>query len=244
MDKRLQAMSVKDIAELCGVGRSTVSYWISKKPLTAHRSGNKHLVSIDDLILFLKSEGKPVPQVLIEQMGSVYHQPMRPFKRCWEYWANDFHGTKCQQCPVFTHLIELCFTSKNNQNRQCPIRCHKCQYFGEYFGPRIAFVHQIHKPAAIFKDLYLWSGNRYWAEICGFEVDQLIGAGVEEFIHSDSLKEFIRCTKRQLQGDPAAPDRYPVYFSGKQGKKINICLNIIRMDNPLDTQLAIAEKID
>ena len=91
MSQKFQTLSVVEIAEICGVARSTVSYWIAKKSLSAHRSGNKHMVFIDDLLLFLKSDGKPIPQVLLEPAGGVYAQPLKPLKRCWEYWANDPH---------------------------------------------------------------------------------------------------------------------------------------------------------
>ncbi|MCP4576229.1 MAG: helix-turn-helix domain-containing protein [Deltaproteobacteria bacterium] len=82
---RSQHLSVMEIAEICGVARSTVSYWISKKSLRAHRSGKKHLVSVDDLVPFLTSERESVPQALLEQVGVVYPQPFSVFKRCWEY---------------------------------------------------------------------------------------------------------------------------------------------------------------
>ena len=66
-----QHLSVIEIAKTCGVARSTVSYWISKKSLSARRSGKKHLVSVDDLVLFLTSERQAVPHALLELVGSL-----------------------------------------------------------------------------------------------------------------------------------------------------------------------------
>jgi hypothetical protein len=242
MTEKFQALSVIDIAEICGVARSTVSYWIAKKSLLSHRSGKKDLVSIADLVLFLKSEGRPVPQVLLEQIGGVYAQPFRPLKRCWEFWANDPHRTRCQDCYVVTRQIHECFTAKHNQNNQCPTDCHECKYFGEYYGSRVAFIHQIGKPVAVCKDLYLWSGNKAWADLCGVDVGQLIGAGIEEFVHYDSLKMFISYTRRRNQGDTTVPERYKVFFTNRTGGKIEVYLSISPLRNPSDTWLAVADQ--
>ena len=244
MSQEFQTLSVLEIAEICGVARSTVSYWIAKKSLPAHRSGNKYMVSVDDLVLFLKSEGQPIPQVLLEQVGGVYAQPFRPLKRCWEYWANDPHGTICKHCGVFTYQINECFTANDNHSHKCPINCHECRYFGEYYGPRVAFIHQIDKPAAVYKDLSLWSGNKAWADLCGIEAERLIGAGIEDFIHPDSLKMFISYNKRRNQGDPTVPERHKVFFSNKTGGKVEISLSISPLIRPSGTWLAVAERKD
>ena len=241
MSQQFQTLSVLQIAEICGVARSTVSYWIAKKSLPAHRSGKKYVVSIDELVLFLKSERQPLPQILLEQVGGVYPLPFRPLKRCWDYWANEPHGTKCQECAVFIHQIGECFTDKDNEKHQCPISCHECQFFGEYYGPRVAFIHQIEKPAAVYKDLYVWSGNKAWADLCGLDVEQLIGAGIEEFVHADSLRMFISYHKRRQQGDPSVPGRYQIFFSDKSGKKIEVCLSVSPLIMPSGAWLAVAE---
>ena len=240
MNERLPKLSVMDIADICGVARSTVSYWIAKKSLPANRLGNKYAVSIDDLVFFLKSEGHSVPQFLLEQVGNVYLQPFKPMRRCWECWADHSSEKRCEHCSVFTYQISECFTAKNNK---CGIHCHECHYFGEYYGPRVLFIHQIEKAAAIYKDLYFWSANKLWADLCGVGVDQLIGAGIEEFIHPDSLKTFINYNKRQVQGDPTVPDRYRAAFSPKNGGKIETFLSISPLANPANTWLAVAEDL-
>lgn len=106
----------------------------------------------------------------------------------------------------------------------------------------MAFIHQFHKPAAIYKDLYLWSGNKAWAELCGVEVEQLIGAGIEDFVHADSLKTIISYDKRRIQGDTAVPDRYQVAFRHKSGGKIGLYLAVSPLIRPAGTWLAVAEK--
>jgi len=232
-----------DIAEICGVARSTVSYWIARKSLQACRSGKKHLVTVDDLIFFLKSEGQSIPKILLEQVGGIYPQHFKLLKPCWEFWEDQSHGKNCQHCVVFTRKVRECFSAKGNQNLPCPIRCIECQYFNEYYGPRVAFIHQIVKPAAVYKDLYLWSGNKAWAELCGVGVGELIGAGIEEFVHPDSLKTVISYDKRRVQGDPAVPDRYQVALSPKSGGKIEVYLAISPLTRPANTWLAVAEEV-
>jgi len=78
----------------------------------------------------------------------------------------------CRLCAVFKLQIKECFTAGHNPNRQCVISCHECQYFGKYYGLPVAFIHQIGKPAAVYKDLCIWTGNRAWAEMCDMEVGQ------------------------------------------------------------------------
>ncbi len=237
-----QNLTVLDIAEICGVARSTVSYWIAKKSLPAHRSGKKHLISVKDLVLFLKSEIQSVPQALLEQVGGIYSLPLRSFKKCWEYWANNPHGEKCQDCGVFNLQVEECFTARNNRGQQCQNDCHECKYFGEYYWPCVAFIHQIEKPAAIFKDLYLWSGNKRFSELCGIDADKLIGAGVEEIVHPDSLQMVISYNKRRHQGDPTVPNRYTVFLNNGSGANIEVLLTINSLKNPKGTWLAMVER--
>lgn len=242
MAQNSQSLAVVDIAGLCGVARSTVSYWISKKALPAYRSGNKYMVFVDDLVLFLKSEGQPVPQILLEQVGGIYPLPFRPFKRCWEFWAKDPYGAKCQSCNVFKYQIDECFSARKNQTGQTPKNCHECQYFGEYYGPRVAFIHQIVRPAAVYKDLYLWSGNQAWADLCCVKTDQLIGAGIEELFCPDSLRMFINYEKRRQQRDPTVSDRFRVFFSDKRGEEIEVYLSVSPLIRPSATWLAVVEK--
>jgi excisionase family DNA binding protein len=239
-----QHLTVMEIAKTCGVARSTVSYWISKKSLSARRSGKKHLVSVDDLVLFLTSERQTVPQALLEQVGSLYPQPFRPFKRCWEYWGNDSHGDRCRHCTVFELQIKECFTISRNSDRQCSINCHECQYFSEYYGLPVAFIHQIGKPAAVYKDFSIWTGNKAWAQLCAVEAEKLIGVGMEEFVHPESLKMFIRYSRGRVQSNPTVPERYRGIFHSGKGGKIDAYLTVTSLLRPAGTCLAIAERAE
>lgn len=47
-------MSVLEASELCGVARSTISYWISKRGLPAYRKGKKFVIEPEELAKFLR----------------------------------------------------------------------------------------------------------------------------------------------------------------------------------------------
>ena len=242
MENHYKNLSVLDISEICAVARSTVSCWIAKKALPAHRFGKKYFVSSEDLILFLKFTSRPVPQVLLEQLGSGYPPVFRRLKKCWEYWQNEVETLKCNHCAVFKHHIPECFTVKNNKHSTCNKECHKCKYFAEYYWPRVAFVHQLQKPAAVYKDFCLWTGNKDWADLCGVNVERLIGAGMEEFIHTDSLKTMINYNKRLHQGDSTLPGIFKMFLNDQKGGKVEVSLFIIPLSNPMDTCLIIGEE--
>ena len=131
-----------------------------------------------------------------------------------------------------------------NPNRQCPISCHECQYFSEYYGLPVAFIYQIGKPAAVYKDLSIWTGNMAWAHLCAVGVEDLIGMGIEEFVHSDSLKTFISYNKGRVQGNPTVPEKYRGIFRNRNGGKIDVYLTVTPLLRPAGTCLAIAERAE
>jgi PAS domain S-box-containing protein len=96
-------------------------------------------------------------------------------------------------------------------------------------------------PAAICKDLYVWSGNKAWADLCGVDKEQLIGAGVEEFIHPDSLKMVVNYNKKMQQGDASNIFKHQVFFERKNGSRIRVFVSISPLKRPSGTLLAIAE---
>jgi len=106
----------------------------------------------------------------------------------------------------------------------------------------MAFIHQIEKPAAVYKDLYLWSGNKAWADLCGVDVEKLIGIGIEELVHHESLGTFISYNKRKIQGDSTVPDRFQVSFGEKTRDRIKVYLAITPLKSPSGALLAMAEK--
>jgi hypothetical protein len=244
MTYRLKRLSVIDISEICGVARSTVSYWIAKGRLPAQLLGKRHMVSVEDLAAFLESRGKPLPQTLLESLGGMCSQAMRPIRKCWDFWAGDEHGQNCQSCRVFHHQLAECFTARGTPGQRCPVQCHECPFFCEFYVPRISFVHQIGRPAAIYKDLCLWAGNGEWAALCGVEVDGLVGTGIEEYIHSDSLTSVISWSKRLSLGDNAVPFGCRAFFSGRNGEKVEAFLSISPLKMPSGTVLALAERLN
>lgn len=244
MTQQIQNLTVMDVAAICGVARSTVSYWISKKDLKAQRFGNKYMVSIDDLVIFLRSEGRPIHHDLLQRMGDTHAQTFPSFLRCWEYWKDDSRSRRCQECNVFRRQISECFTAAGSRNMNGPSDCHKCRYFVEFYEPEMAFIHQIDKPASISKGLYLWSGNKQWAELCGVDTARLVGMGVEEFIHPDSLKICISYNKRRSQGDETVPDRFLVGLSQRNRDRRQAYLAISPLKRPANTWLAVAEPVE
>jgi hypothetical protein len=242
VNKSSQMLSVMDIAGLCGVARSTVSYWIAEKSLPARRFGKRYMVSVKDLIPFLQSEGYSIPVSLLENMEGIYHMTLKPFKSCWDYWAKDSHGEGCRDCPVFSRNFKACFTTRQTPGLKCPTECSECQYFYEHYAPIMSFIDQIKNPAAIYKDLYIWSGNKAWADLCGVNTKNLIGAGAEEFIHPESLKNIINYDKKIRMGGSSEVFRFDLFFTTKNNKKIKTDLSISPLKNPDGTWLAVVER--
>ena len=106
----------------------------------------------------------------------------------------------------------------------------------------MSFIDQIKNPAAIYKDLYIWSANRAWAEMCGVNTKNLIGAGAEEFIHPESLKNIINYDKKIRMGGSSEVFRFDLFFSTRNNKKIRTDLSISPLKSPDGTWLAVVEK--
>jgi len=70
----------------------------------------------------------------------------------------------------------------------------------------------------------------------------LIGVGIEEFMHPESLKMFIRYSKGRVQDKPTAPERYRGIFHCGDGGKIDVYLTVTPLLRPAGTCLAIAER--
>ncbi|NLA73929.1 MAG: PAS domain S-box protein [Deltaproteobacteria bacterium] len=235
-------LSVLDISQICDVARSTASYWITSKGLPARRSGNKFLVSTQDLIIFLESINRPIPQALVEGLGGVFSHPLKPYQNCWEYWQKDSQGKDCWNCEVQRNQINECFTFKGTMS-MCPGECSGCQYFFDHYTRNISFIHQMPMAAAIIKDMYIWSGNNAWAELCGTDIDKLIGLGIEEIIHPESIKVVINFSKKLKRGESKGFLKSKVCFENGNGKKITINLAMASLKEPKGAYFAIAEQI-
>ncbi len=242
MQTHTRMLSVIDISKICGVARSTASYWITQKGLSALRTGNKFMVAIEDLVIFLESIGRPVPQTLVESLGGAFAHPFKQHQTCWNYWEKDPHGKNCRDCAVYKYSISECFTSRNN-GAKCAVDCAKCQYFYEHYTQYISFIHQISMPVAIFKDMYIWSGNRAWANLCGVELDRLLGMGVEEIIHPESIRIIIDFNRKMQQGDNAGIFKLPIRFENQNRKKVMADISITPLKQPKGACFAIAENV-
>ncbi len=238
----MKRFSAVQIGEICGVSRSTVSYWIAKRSLPASRLGKKHMVSVSDLILFLSSEGRPIPQKLLDMRNGDDCLPFLSFRNCWEHWANDEHGARCRRCNVFTHQIKPCFIARDNRMQLYPHDCQQCRYFTEYYEPQTAFIHQLGKPAAVYRDLYFWACNRGWAELCDVDLKKIPGTGIEGLLHPNSLKSFLNYFKRTAHGNTRISDKCEALLNCEGNEMNTVCLSIIPLKIPSGTWLMLADQ--
>jgi excisionase family DNA binding protein len=242
MNRKPHRLSVMDIAGICGVARSTVSYWIAEKSLPSSRSGKRFMVRVEDLMDFLEAEGHPIPGALLDDSRAIHIRSLKAYKACWEYWRKDPHREGCKGCPVSTHALNACFTARRSPGNRCSTDCPECSYFHEYHAPCMSFIHQINNPAAIYKDLYIWSGNSAWADLCGVATEDLIGAGAEEFIHPESLKNIIDYDRKTRLGRRSEVLRLNLFFTSRDKKKIKTDLSLSPLKDPDGTWLAVVER--
>ncbi len=192
-----KSLSVSEAAALCGVGRTTVGYWIRSKKLHATRVGRNYTIPVEDLLFSLKTSGQEIPPELLEKNcgGPIF----KSFQNCWQYWNGSQHGLKCHGCIAFKNQLQACFTVKDSGLLGCS-DCSACRYYIETYLQRMQFVHQIDLPAAVFKDLYLWGGNSLCAEICSVQQKDLVGMGIEKIVHAGSLPKVIETIRKLALG--------------------------------------------
>ena len=194
-----KALSVSEAAALCGVGRTTVGYWIRSKKLHATRQGRNYTIPVEDLLFFLNASGQEIPLQLLKGNGS--GPIFKSFQNCWQYWSCTDHGLRCPECIAFKNQLQACFTVNDSRLLGCA-GCNSCRYYLEMILGRIQFVHQIAMPAAVIKDLYLWGGNSSCAEICSVEQAELIGVGIDKIVHAHSLPKVIEAIRKLASGEP------------------------------------------
>jgi len=232
-----KTLSVSKAATLCGVGRTTVGYWIRSKKIHATRPGRNYTIAVEDLLYFLKTSGQDIPAELLEknQRGPIF----KSFQTCWQYWNGCEHGLKCQGCIAFKNQLQACFTVKDSGLLGCS-DCNTCRYYVETFLNRIQFVHQIEHPAAVFKDLYLWGGNSSCAEICGVPQKELVGMGIEKIVHTDSLPKVIQAIRKLTLGEPEVKEDCVISIKNDRNspKKIRVSLYLLR--EPVNAFLVLA----
>jgi excisionase family DNA binding protein len=234
----LKELSVTQAATLCGLGRTTINYWIRTGKLHAIRKGRNYKIPVNELLFYLNSTGHKIPDELEDNLLQ------RPFFKtlnpCWEYWKGSDHGQRCNDCLIYKNKISICFTARESRRLSCPKECNKCRYYLEFYYPRIQFIHQIDSPAMIFKDLYVWGSNEKWNKLFGMEQKDVPGIGVERIIHPESLETLISVVKKKNLGDLKTLQSITIQLKNDNKKNVNVSL--YSLNNPADSFLAIAQE--
>ena len=234
-----KSLSVAQAAALCGVGRTTVGYWIRSQKIRADRVGRNYSIPVQDLLYFLKSNGQKIPAEL--QADNLNRPSFKSFQHCWDYWLGSDLQRNCEACVAFRRRVAVCFTAKNFSGSKCSKECDLCQYYSEIFLPRIHFVNQIDSPAAVVKDLYFWCGNLLWAQLCEVEKKDLIGLGIEEIVHPSSLESMISQAKRKALGDFKTPEKFALNLKNRQSGKIALPVGVYPLTEPEGAFLVLVE---
>lgn len=232
-------LSVSQVASLCGVGHSTVGYWVRTYKLRAHRVGNQYSIPVEELVLYLKSKGQKIPDELAEVDSR--RPDSRIFQNCWQYFDGTAEGRDCNNCIVFKNKVEPCFTGKDTGSLGCLTDCPDCKYYIETYLPKVQFIHRISSPAAISRGFYLWGGNNPWAKLCGVGERNLPGMGIEQVFHPDSLPMIIAGIKKRILGDPSVPKSYKIFFKNDEKGKIAVHISVYGLDDPAEGLLILAE---
>ncbi len=218
--------SVTEIAELLGVGRTTVGYWIRSKKIRANRTGRNYRIPVEELIHFLRVSEMDIPSELAES------EPLfRTHIPCWQYWEETEHGKKCEACVIHEKHIDACFTARNED-------CHRCRYYQNYVFPKIQMIHQMSIPAAIVKELCIWNANSMFAELCGLPSKDLIGIGIEEIIHSESLGLLVADFKKRDLGNISVEQKYNIFL---KNNKLKAEISIYSLREPDKAYLIVSE---
>lgn len=230
-------LSVTRAAAICGVGRTTVGYWVRSGKLFARRKGRSYTIPVQDLLHFLVATGQPLPPELnpTGADGPLF-KSVRP---CWEYWHSD-GGHLCSSCLVFRRRVEECFCTGDPAARGCPSVCGQCRYFREMYAARIQFIHQIDCPAAVFKGLALWGANAAWAGRCRVPDDGLAGAGLETVVHPSSLGAVIAAFKRVGLGEKGVLIPGPVFAGEARIDSGRMAAWVFPLREPEDARLMLA----
>ena len=138
------------------------------------------------MVLYLKSKGQEIPDELLDM--NVQPSDSSAFTKCWEYFKGTGDRHECDQCLVHDEGRTL-FIKQEATSFECSSAVLYCDITWNYL-PSIKFIHQISCPAAVLKDLYLWGGNRAWAELCGIGGGDLPGMRIEQIFHPELLEKF------------------------------------------------------
>ena len=222
-----KTLSVSKAAALCGVGRTTVGYWIRTKKLYARRVGRNYTIPVEDLLFFLESSGQQVPVELSHQKAN---RPIfRSFQNCWQHWDGSGHARNCGECIAFKNQLQACFSARDSGLLRCS-ECYQCSYYLETIYPRIQFIHQINMPAAVIKNFHLWGGNAHCAELCEVQPRDLVGMAIEKIVHASSLAKIIGAIRKMMLGNLAFENscRISVHNSREGRRKIQVSVYPLR----------------
>ncbi len=239
MGNQQQILTVAQVAVLCGVNRNTVGLWIRSRKLHAERKGRNYSIPASELIFFLKSTGREIPAELAVETTLAPH--FRPIQNCWDYFQSSSHLNGCRECAVYKNRLAVCFAGKDSAATGCDGKCGDCRYFQETFLPRIQLVHQIDIPAAVYKDFYLWCGNKQWARVAGQAEKDLIGLGIEDVFHQDSLGVMMASFKKRALGDPSVPRTDTVFIMNNRYEKIAMAISVYALVEPAGAWLLLGE---
>ena len=236
-----KTLSVAKAANLLGISRGTINYWIRTNKIHANRSGKNYSMPVGDLLLYLKSSGRDIPP---ELEPYDFKEPIfKSFQYCWEYWNGSDHGQKCKDCVAFVNQLDTCFITKESSRLNCGIECHKCNYYRDMFLPRIHFIYQIKFPAAVYKGMYFFAGNTKWAQLCEVSEKDLPGMGIETIIHPDSLEELISNIKNGELGE-IVPITKNVFLKSKTREKLRVSILNFPLNEPSGAFIILAKPED
>lgn len=239
MPQQHNTLSVSEVASLCGFNRNTVGLWIRSKKLPAFRIGKKYAIPVEDLIYFLQSTGHRVPDEL--RTDELKGLRFRSFIRCWEYFQDKVIDESCRECTVYENQLGACFTARGNSMLHCNGCCEQCDYYTNIYAPRLQFLHQINAPAAVCKDLNFWAGNAHWARLSGISEKDLVGLGIEEVYHPNSLGTVIANHKRRMLGDASVPRTDSILLKNATLPTVAVDIGVFPLSEPPGTWLLLAD---
>ena len=235
-----ESLSVQQVAALCGVNRNTVGYWCRSGKIRARRVGNRYAIPMKDLRFYLESTGRNLPEGLYSEDPQA--RIFKTIQSCWDYFRETPHGNGCENCRVFQKRLTTCFIARGLWTSERPKDCYECEYFRDIYLPRIQMIHQIAIPAFIYKDFHFWGGNKRGAELCGLEDREILGKGVEELVHRDSLEFLLSEFRMQDLKDPEFSGTFPIFFKNKNQRRIKVEASFCPLYDPERTWLVLANR--
>jgi excisionase family DNA binding protein/PAS domain S-box-containing protein len=236
----LDALTTHQVADICGVNRTTVGYWVRTGKIQAQRIGKLYKIPTSDLRLYLESIGKPIPEALLQRRNQ--HIDFPTIRACWDFFETNRTEGRCSGCSIPKNN-EPCFTFREVGSACCVGRCMECDYYHKYYLSRIKFIHQIGIPAAIFRGLFVWGANRPSEKLFGYKKGEAIGLGIERIVHPDSMEMVISYAKRRTMGDRSIPNNYRARIKTKKNEKKTVQLLVTPLIEPQGTFLVLFDTV-